>query len=76
MPHSLQLSPKRRCKFLHFCLQLLGICTCKKHICPYGEENEDVEKVITVTLKNKGKKYKINLTVKGENPAEEINDTN
>ena len=28
------------------------------------------------TLKNKGKNYKINLTVKGENPAEEINDTN
>lgn len=46
------------------------------YICPYGEENEDVEKVITVTLKNKGKNYKINLTVKGENPAEEINDTN
>lgn len=46
------------------------------YICPYGEEDEDVEKVITVTLKNKGTKYKINLTVRGENPAEESTDTN
>lgn len=31
LPGSLQLSPKRRCKIRHFCLQISGICTCKKH---------------------------------------------
>lgn len=30
LPGSLQLSPKRRCKIRHFCLQISGICTCKK----------------------------------------------
>ena len=32
LPGSLQLSPKRRCKIRHFCLQISGICTCKKQI--------------------------------------------
>ena len=32
LPGSLQLSPKRRCKIRHFCLQISGICTCKKHL--------------------------------------------
>lgn len=34
LPGSLQLSPKRRCKIRHFCLQISGICTCKKHPSP------------------------------------------
>ena len=45
------------------------------YICPSGEES-DVEKVITVTLKNKGTKYTVNLTVRGESPSEEVNDPN
>lgn len=32
LPGSLQLSPKRRCKIRHFCLQISGICTCKKQV--------------------------------------------
>ena len=45
------------------------------YICPSGEES-DVEKIITVTLKNKGTKYTVNLTVRGESPSEEVNDPN
>lgn len=55
---------------------LLAVSCCGLVVPGARNTHEDIEKVITVTLKNKGKNYKINLTVKGENPAEEINDTN
>ena len=41
LPGSLQLSPKRRCKIRHFCLQISGICTCKKQIYNIGNNQPE-----------------------------------